>query len=73
MCCYTCNSIHLLSLIQQAAANRERVEWRAAEYAWKCDKLKEARAAAEAEAAAREERLARLRALVAPVVSVARK
>ncbi len=48
--------------------NKERVEWRHAEYLWKLDKAKEAKEAAESEARARAERLDRLRALVAPDV-----
>lgn len=51
-----------------SAYNRERVEWRQAEQSWKADQAAKKRQEAEAEAAAREDRLARLRALVAPQV-----
>ncbi|EFJ39597.1 hypothetical protein VOLCADRAFT_100783 [Volvox carteri f. nagariensis] len=53
---------------QQAVYNKERVEVRQAEYLSRQEQAKERQAVAEAEALAREVRLARLRALVAPEV-----
>ncbi|MEW5300931.1 MAG: hypothetical protein WDW36_003822 [Sanguina aurantia] len=50
----------------QAATNKERVEWRMSEYVGKLGQQKEVQVAQAAEGAAREARLDRLRALVAP-------
>ncbi len=53
---------------ERAGANRERVEWRQAEYRWKVDRKEEERELAERLGSERQERLDRLRAMVAPRV-----